>query len=70
LTDRGHYHEYFPFIKKHLLSGALLIADNAGNMNQRMKPFFDLLTDEKWDWEIKDLDNGILIANQRSGGTS
>lgn len=61
-ADRGHYHEYFPFIKKHLLPGALIIADNAGNMHQRMQPFFDLLTREGWTWTINPIDNGLLIA--------
>lgn len=61
-ADRGHYHEYFPLIKKHLSQNALIIADNAGNMAGRMQPFFDLLTHEGWQYEIKDIDNGLLIA--------
>lgn len=62
-ADRGHYHEYFPIIKKHLLPNALIIADNAGNMHQRMQPFFDLLTREGWTWSIHPIDNGLLIAS-------
>lgn len=62
-ADRGHYHEYFHAIKKHLLPGALIIADNAGNMHQRMQPFFDLLTQEGWAWTIHPIDNGLLIAS-------
>jgi predicted O-methyltransferase YrrM len=62
-ADRGHYHEYFPLIKKHLKQGAIIVADNAGNMNKRMQPFFDLLTQENIKFEILDLDNGILIAH-------
>jgi predicted O-methyltransferase YrrM len=61
-ADRGHYHEYFPIIKKHLMSGAVIIADNAGNMNARMQPFFDLLAQENISFEIKDLDNGLLVV--------
>lgn len=64
-ADRGHYHEYFPLIKKHLLPGAWIIADNAENMHSRMQPLFDLLDQEKWHHEIKDLDNGILIATDQ-----
>jgi predicted O-methyltransferase YrrM len=62
-ADRGHYHEYFPLIKKHLSQGALIIADNAGNMAGRMQSFFDLLTKEGWHYEIKDMDNGLLVAS-------
>ncbi|MEI8223646.1 MAG: class I SAM-dependent methyltransferase [bacterium] len=62
-ADRGHYHEYFHAIKKHLLPGALIIADNAGNMHKRMQPFFDLLTQEGWTWTIHPMDNGLLIAS-------
>ena len=65
-ADRGHYHEYFPLIKKHLLPGALIIADNAENMNSRMKPFFDLLEQEHYHFEIKDMDNGLLIASDQA----
>lgn len=61
-ADRGHYHEYFLVITKHLSPGAVILADNAGNMGSRMQPFFDLLTAEGWNWEIKDMDNGILIT--------
>lgn len=61
-ADRGHYHEYFPLIKKHLLPGALIVADNASNMSKRMQPFFDLLTQEGWTWTINPIDNGLLIA--------
>lgn len=62
-ADRGHYHEYFPIIKKHLLPGAMIVADNAGNMNARMQPFFNLLNQENISFEILDMDNGILIAH-------
>lgn len=61
-ADRGHYHEYFPIIKKHLVSGAMIVADNAGNMNTRMQPFFDLLIGQGISFEIKDLDNGLLVV--------
>lgn len=60
-ADRGHYHEYFPVIKKHLHAGAMIVADNAGNMNTRMQPFFDLLIEQDISFEIKDLDNGLLV---------
>ncbi len=70
-ADRGHYHEYFPLIKKHLREGAIIIADNAGNMNTRMQPFFDLLQQEGVAFEILNMDNGLLITGgYRSGGTS
>lgn len=61
-ADRGHYHEYFPIIKKHLLPGAVIIADNASNMNARMQPFLNLLTNEGWEWTILEIDNGILVT--------
>lgn len=61
-ADRGHYHEYFPIIKKHLASGVIIVADNAGNMSGRMQPFFDLLTQEHISYEILPIDNGILVA--------
>jgi predicted O-methyltransferase YrrM len=63
-ADRGHYHEYFPLIKKHLSKKALLIADNAGNMQGRMTPFLKLLEQEGWACEIKEMDNGILVAKR------
>jgi predicted O-methyltransferase YrrM len=63
-ADRGHYHEYFPIIKKHLLPGAILVADNAGNMSGRMQPFFDLLNQEGISFKVLDMDNGILITDQ------
>ena len=62
-ADRGHYHEYFHAIKKHLVPGALIVADNAENMHKRMQPFFDLLTQEGWTWTINPIDNGLLIAS-------
>jgi len=62
-ADRGHYHEYFPVIKKHLREGAIIVADNAGNMNARMQPFFDLLKQEGVAFEILDMDNGLLVAH-------
>jgi predicted O-methyltransferase YrrM len=62
-ADRGHYHEYFPLLKPHLKADALIIADNALNMNKRMQPFLDLLENEGWHYEIKDLDNGLLVAS-------
>lgn len=61
-ADRGHYHEYFPLIKKHLRAGAVIVADNAGNMNARMQPFFDLLKQEGVTFEIVQMDNGLLVA--------
>ena len=61
-ADRGHYHEYFPILEPYLSDDAVIIADNAENMNARMQPFFKLLDEKKWTWEILDLDNGILIA--------
>jgi predicted O-methyltransferase YrrM len=61
-ADRGHYHEYFPLIKKHLRKGAVIVADNAGNMNARMQPFFDLLKQEGVTFEIVQMDNGLLVA--------
>lgn len=61
-ADRGHYHEYFPLIKKHLRAGAVIVADNAGNMNARMQPFFDLLIQEGVAFEIVQMDNGLLVA--------
>ncbi len=61
-ADRGHYHEYFPRIKKHLREGAIIVADNAGNMNARMQPFFDLLEQEGVSFEVLDMDNGLLVA--------
>lgn len=61
-ADRGHYHEYFPLIKKHLREGAVIVADNAGNMNARMQPFFDLLKQENISFEILPMDNGLLVA--------
>lgn len=62
-ADRGHYHEYFPLIKKHLSEGAMIVADNAGNMNARMQPFFDLLEQESISYQVLNLDNGLLIAH-------
>ncbi len=63
-ADRGHYHEYFPIIKKHLKEDALIVADNASNMSSRMQPFFDLLNQEGIPFEIKDIDNGLLITDR------
>ncbi len=62
-ADRGHYHEYFPLIKKHLSEGAVIVADNAGNMNARMQPFFDVLNQEGVAFEIIQMDNGLLVAH-------
>lgn len=64
-ADRGHYHEYFHLIKKHLDQNAVIIADNAGNMNKRMQPFLNLLKQENISFEIQDIDNGILIAKMK-----
>lgn len=61
-ADRGHYHEYFPLLKPYLTADAVIVADNALNMNKRMQPFFQVLDSEGWHYEIKDLDNGLLIA--------
>ena len=63
-ADRGHYHEYLPLIAPHLSDDAIIIADNALNMQERMKPFLESLTTHGWTWHIKDLDNGILIATK------
>ncbi len=62
-ADRGHYHEYFPLIRKHLTEGAVIVADNAGNMNARMQPFFELLNQEGIPFNILDFDNGLLITD-------
>ena len=61
-ADRGHYHEYFPVIESMLTPDALIVADNAGNMNSRMQPFLDLLTHRGWSWEILNIDNGLLVS--------
>lgn len=63
-ADRGHYHEYFPIIESMLRENAIIVADNAGNMNARMQPFLKLLADKKWEMEIVDMDNGILLAKK------
>ena len=63
-ADRGHYHEYLPLIAPHLSDNAVIVADNALNMHERMKPFLEALTAHGWTWHIKDLDNGILIATK------
>ncbi len=63
-ADRGHYHEYLPLIAPHLSDNAVIVADNALNMQERMKPFLEALTNHGWHWEIKDLDNGILLATK------
>ena len=65
-ADRGHYHEYFPLLEPYLAENATIIADNAENMGSRMQPFFDLLREKKWEMEILDLDNGILVAKRGS----
>ena len=65
-ADRGHYHEYFPIIEQHLAPGAWVIADNAGNMSKRMSPFFELLTKLGWEYEILDIDNGVLLARKKT----
>jgi predicted O-methyltransferase YrrM len=61
-ADRGHYHEYFPLVKNYLSSQVVIVADNAGNMANRMQPFFDLLAREGWDYAVHNFDNGILVA--------
>ncbi|MDB4983992.1 MAG: hypothetical protein JWM20_171 [Patescibacteria group bacterium] len=63
-ADRGHYHEYFPLLEPHLAENATIIADNAGNMGSRMQPFFELLKEKGWTFEILDMDNGILLARK------
>lgn len=63
-ADRGHYHEYLPTLQNHLSSTGMIIADNAGNMTDRMRPFLDLLTERGFNWEILDIDNGLLIARK------
>jgi predicted O-methyltransferase YrrM len=68
-ADRGHYHEYFPSIEPFLSDRAIIIADNAENMQQRMRLFVEQLTDHGWNHTINPMDNGILIA-YRSGATS
>lgn len=65
-ADRGHYHKYFPIIEKHLLPGAWVIADNAGNMRERMKPFLELLSAHEWEYQVLDLDNGLLVARKKT----
>ena len=65
-ADRGHYHEYFPLIEPRLKPGSWVIADNAGNMSKRMAPFFELLTERGWEYEILDMDNGILVARKKT----
>lgn len=61
-ADRGHYHEYLPLLQKHLSEKAIIIADNAINMQDRMKPFLETLSLNGWNYEILSMDNGLLIA--------
>ena len=63
-ADRGHYHEYLPTLQNHLSPTGMIIADNAGNMTDRMRPFLDLLTEQGFTWEILDMDNGLLMAQK------
>lgn len=63
-ADRGHYHEYLPILEKHISPTGMIIADNAGNMTDRMRPFLDLLTERGFMWRIIDMDNGLLIARK------
>ncbi len=63
-ADRGHYHEYFETIKQYLHDDSIIIADNAVNMQSRMKPFLELLELQGWNYTIHDIDNGILIATK------
>lgn len=63
-ADRGHYHEYLPILQQHLSPSGVIIADNAGNMQTRMQPFLDLLTECGFHWEILDIDNGLLVARK------
>jgi predicted O-methyltransferase YrrM len=63
-ADRGHYHEYLPILQQHLSPNGVIIADNAGNMQTRMQPFLDLLTEYGFHWEILDIDNGLLVARK------
>lgn len=63
-SDRGHYHEYLPILDKHLQSSGVIIADNAGNMSERMSPFLQALTEYGYQFEIINLDNGLLLARK------
>ena len=63
-ADRGHYHRYFEKIIPYLHEQSIIIADNAINMQTRMKPFLELLELKGWKYEIIDIDNGILIATK------
>lgn len=65
-ADRGHYHEYFPVIERHLSPNAWVIADNARNMSKRMSPFFELLEKLGWEYTILDIDNGVLVAQKKT----
>ena len=63
-ADRGHYHKYLKQLENFLSKDCTIIADNAINMQARMKPFLDALSAQGWKYEILELDNGILLARK------
>lgn len=65
-ADRGHYHEYLPYLESHLTDDGIIIADNAENMQSRMQPFLQILAEKNWQYEILDIDNGILVAHKQA----
>ncbi len=65
-ADRGHYHEYLPYLESHLTDDGIIIADNAENMQSRMQPFLQILAEKNWQYEILNVDNGILVAHKQA----
>jgi predicted O-methyltransferase YrrM len=63
-ADRGHYHEYFDIFESYLSREVILVADNAINMQSRMRPFIELLASKDFSVTILDQDHGILVAQK------
>ena len=79
---KGQYIRYFPLIKKLLIGGGVLFADNVGvlgmvghlekvthknrTMVRNMQTFLDAIkTDDEFDAQIFDIDDGFLIATKK-----
>jgi len=65
-ADRGHYHKYFEQLEPFLSESAVIIADNAVNMQVRMRLFLEMLAKKNWAYQIIEMDNGLLFAQKNT----
>jgi len=62
-ANKREYIEYLNLVKPHLLSGAIIAADNVNSHREKVQPFLDLVcSDNDFQTEILDLPGGLSVS--------